>query len=77
MQKFKETYRLCEEVGEININGKRGVQLLCFYGSSTYNKKQMSRLIDGMLQELRALDIEFVPLDDITRAIDEWGQKNE
>ena len=72
VEKFKNTYRLCEEIGEVTINGKIGVQLLCFYGSSTYNKKQMSRLIDGMLQELRALDIDFVPLDDITRAIDEW-----
>lgn len=71
--KFKETYRLCEEVGEIEINGKKGMQLLCFYGSSTYDKKQMARLIDGMMQEIRALDIEFVPEGDITKAVEEWG----
>lgn len=74
VEKFKETYRLCEEVGEIEINGKKGVQLLCFYGSSTYDTKQMSRLIDGMMQELKALDIEFVPDSDITKALEEWGK---
>lgn len=70
---FKEIYRLCEEVGEVEINGKKGMQLLCFFGSSTYDKKQMARLIDGMMQEIRALDIDFVPDDDITRAVSEWG----
>lgn len=73
VEMWKENYRLCEEVGEIEINGKTGVQLLCFYGSSTYNKKQMARLIDGMLQELEALDIDFVPDDDITKAVEQWG----
>lgn len=75
--KFKETYRLCEEVGEIEINGKKGVQLLCYYGSSTYNKKQMSRLIDGMMQEINNLEIDFLPMDDITRAVDEWEAQDE
>lgn len=73
VEKFKEQYRLCEEVGEIEINGKAGVQLLCFYGSSTYDKKQMARLIDGMMQEIQALDIDFVPDSDITKAVEEWG----
>lgn len=73
VDKFKEQYRLCEEIGEIEINGKKGMQLLCFYGSSTYDKKQMARLIDGMLQELKALDIDFVPEGDISRAVEEWG----
>ena len=73
VEMWKEQYRLCEEIGEIDINGKKGVQLLCFYGSSTYNNKQMARLIDGMLQELKALDIDFVPESDITKAVAEWG----
>lgn len=72
VEKFKETYRLCEEVGEIEINGKKGVQLLCFYGQSTYDKKQMGRLIDGMMQEIKTLGIDFVPDDEISRAVKEW-----
>jgi hypothetical protein len=72
VEKFKQTYRLCEEVGEVEINGKKGVQLLCFYGQSTYDKKQMSRLIDGMMQEIKSLGIDFVPDDEISRAISEW-----
>lgn len=75
VERFKETYRLCEEVGEIEINGKKGIQLLCYYGSSTYDKKQMARLIDGMMQEIRNLEIDFVPEDDITKAVAEWGDE--
>lgn len=73
VEKFKEMYRLCEEVGEIEINGKKGMQLLCFYGSSTYDKKQMARLIDGMMQEINSLDIEFETEADITKAVNDWG----
>lgn len=72
VEKFKETYRLCEELGEVEVNGKKGIQLLCFYGSSQYNKKEMSRLIDGMMQEIRSLEIDFVSDDDIVKALDEW-----
>lgn len=77
VEQFKREYRLCEELGEVEVNGKQGVQLLCFYGQSTYDTKQMSRLIDGLMQELKALDIEFVPESDITKALDEWEAKQD
>lgn len=76
VEQFKRIYRLCENVGEIEINSKKGVQLLCYLGSSTYDKKQMSRLIDGMMQEIKALEIDFLPESDISKSLEEW-QSNE
>ena len=33
---IKRQWRECEIVGEVEINGKKAVQMLCYYGSSTY-----------------------------------------
>lgn len=74
VQAFKATYRLCEELGEVTVNGQTGMQLCCWFGSSTYSTKQMARLIDGVLSELKELEIPFVPESDITRAKEEWGR---
>jgi hypothetical protein len=69
---FKHEYRLCEELGTVTVNGKTGIQLRCYFGSSTYDTKQMSRLIDGALSELKEMGIDFVPYDDISKAKEEW-----
>lgn len=45
-----------------------------YYGSSRYNTKQMSRLIDNIVQECRALDIETLPPEKIAVMIDDWGK---
>ena len=31
----KKQWRECEEIGEVNVNGTKAVQMLCYYGSST------------------------------------------
>jgi hypothetical protein len=73
VHQFKMEYRLCEELGPVTVNGKAGIQLRCYFGSSTYDTKQMSRLIDGALSELKEMGIDFVPESDISKAKEEWG----
>jgi len=73
VEQFKSQYRLCEDLGEVVVNGASGTQLKCYFGSSTYNTKQMSRLIDGMLNQIKDLEIDFVPESDISKAKSEWG----
>ncbi|MGN8818582.1 hypothetical protein ACTNEN_09710 [Oribacterium sp. HCP28S3_H8] len=41
---------------------------LCYFGSSTYNSKEMSRLIDGVLQDMREMNLE-TPDDEIIDAL--------
>ena len=57
----KAQWRETEEVGEIEINGKKAIQLLCYFGSSTYNSKEMSTLIEGTVYEAKELGIETLP----------------
>ena len=60
------------ESGEIEINGREGIQLQLFFGSSTFDTKQMSRLIDGIVSEAKELGIETATPDELARYKGEW-----
>lgn len=47
-------------------DGERAV-IRAYYGSSTYNTRQMSRLIDAIVQDCKELDIETLPPDELRR----------
>lgn len=47
----------------------------CYYGSSVYDTKEMSRLIDYLVQEAKELGIETLPPDELKRLSMEWGAK--
>lgn len=46
----------CDVIGESKLRGYTNV--ICYYGSSTYNTKQMSRLIDLCIQDCKTQGIE-------------------
>lgn len=54
---------VCEDLGESKLNGY--TKLIAYYGSSTYNTKEMTRLIDAVIQECRELGIQAMPLSDV------------
>lgn len=73
----KEQWRECEVIGEIDINGKHAVQMLCYFGSSTYDSKQFSVLLDGVIYEMKELGLEPPPPAELRRVIEQWEkQKN-
>lgn len=69
---LERQYRLVRRLGEVLVNGKSGVQYQCYYGSSTYDTAEMARLIDGIVQECRDLDIETEPPEELARMKREW-----
>lgn len=71
VEKFKEMWRECEEVGKVNVNGTEGVQMLCYFGSSTYDSKEMSALIEGVKSELEELGLETPASAEMRRVLDE------
>ena len=73
VEAVKKQWRECEEVGEIDVNGDKAVQMLCYYGSSTYDTKEMSVLIDGVVSECKDLDIEVLPPDELRKMKEQWG----
>ena len=46
--------------------------VLAYYGSSEYDTKEMSRLIDGIVQECRALEIETKSDEEIKSLVENW-----
>lgn len=51
----------CVDMGKSKIPGYRNLR--AYYGSSTYDTRQMAQLIDNLVQDCKALDIETLPPD--------------
>ncbi len=63
--------RICEQFpsstpGFVNIR--------CVYGSSDYNTKEMSALIDTLVQDAQELGIETMPPDKLERMLTSWKE---
>ena len=50
------------------------VRLNCYYGSSSYDTKEMSRLIDAIVQECKQLNIETLTPKELSLLKEEWGK---
>lgn len=53
------------------------VNVVLYYGSSTYDTAQMSRLIDMVVQDCKAQGIETLPPEKLAAMSEEWGRKND
>lgn len=73
VDRVKVEWRTVRELGEITVNGMTGIQLQCYFGSSTFDTKEMSVFIDGLVYECRQLGIETLPPEEIERMKQEWG----
>ena len=72
VERVKEEWRAVRELGEVTVNGKTGIQLQCYFGSSTYDTKEMSVLIDGIVRECQELGIETLTPDEIADMKRKW-----
>ena len=73
----KAQWRECEVVGETTINGKEAVQMLCYFGSSTYNTKEFSVLLDGVISEMRELGLQTPASQEMERALKQWEKEHQ
>jgi hypothetical protein len=73
VERMKQEWRTIKELGEVTVNGVTGVQLQCYYGSSTYTTTEMAKLIDGVVSECKELNIETLTPDVLARIKSEWG----
>lgn len=72
VDRVKAEWRTVRELGEVTINGKTGIQLQCFFGSSTYDSREFSVLLDGVIHEAEELGIETLGQAEAERMIAEW-----
>lgn len=73
VERMKREWRLVKEIGEVNVDGEMGVQILCFYGSHGYDQREMNRLIEGVVTECHDLGIETMTDAEIKAMNERWA----
>ena len=76
VDRVKAEWRTVRELGEVTINGQTGIQLQCYFGSSTYNTQEFTRLLDGVISEAKELGITLISDADKAIMLAEWGNKD-
>lgn len=72
LEKFKKMYRECEVIGSRLIDGTEMLQVLCYYGSSTYDTKEFTVLLDGVLEDMKQANIPIPANEEVQRALEIW-----
>lgn len=62
-----------EDMGDSKLQGYK--VLACYHGSSTYNTKEMSELIEWLIDEARNLGIDVISEADKALLVEDWGGK--
>ena len=71
--KISGYFKYYEEEGRGYVNGREFIHYKIYKGSSEMDSKEMSILIDGIIQEAQNLGIETIPPSEKERLIQEWG----
>lgn len=66
------------ELGEIPMRHNQvGIQLQVYYGSSTYDTQQFSRLLDGAISEAEEMGIHLISPKDRDLLLDNWSKRGQ
>lgn len=65
----------CEIFDTIYLDRIEFKVINAYYGSSSYNTKQMSRLINNLVQDCRAIGVETEPDEKIRKLLEEWENR--
>lgn len=68
-----DMYRASIDLGEITMNGCAGHELQVYFGSSSFNSKEMATFIDGIVSECEALGIQTKSAEELERMVKAWG----
>ena len=69
----KGYFKYYDEFGKGTVNGKEFTHYKVYKGSSEYDTREMSILIDGIIDEAKSLDIEVISEREKTLLLEEWG----
>lgn len=69
-----EYLKYFEEVGESTLNGKQFTHYKVYKGSSEFDTREMSILIDGIVSEAKNLGIQTETPNEIARMKAMWGE---
>lgn len=70
----KGYFKYFDEWGKGCVNSKEFTHYKVYKGSSEYGTREMSILLDGILSEAKALDVEVISEREKTLLLEEWGK---
>lgn len=75
VDEVKRQWRECEDLGKAWVIGEQGkpvegVQMLCYYGSSTYNTEEFSKLLNGVISEMVEMGLDPPAPKEVEKALD-------
>lgn len=73
----KGYFKYYDEFGKGTVKGKEFTHYKVYKGSSEYDTREMSILIDGIIDEAKALDIEVISEREKSLLLQEWGKAYE
>lgn len=78
VEAVKAQWRECEVIGDIDVgSGEKAVQMLCYFGSSTYNTKEFSVLLDGVISDMKEMGLTPPPSEEMRRALEQWEKHSQ
>lgn len=77
VEQVKQQWKECEYIGDITINGRPASQMLCYFGSSTYNTQEFAKLLDGVIGEMHEMGLETPSEKEEQAMLDKWAKEVE
>ena len=71
---LRKIWREIEVIGDLEINGKKATQCLCYYGSSTYNVQEFNDLLNCVFAEMDGMGLESPTQTELKRSLEAWNQ---
>lgn len=75
VEAVKRQWRETEVIGEVTVNGQKGIQMLCYFGSSTYNTQEFSVLLDGVISEMQEIGLQPPLPKDVQIAMERYEEE--
>lgn len=75
VDRVTQEWRTVKNLGEVTVAGQTGIQLQCYFGSSTYDSREMAVFIDGVVSECQEMGLETATPEELERMKREWGVK--
>ena len=70
----KGYFKYYDEFGKGTVNGKEFTHYKVYKGSSEYDVREMQILLDGIVDEAKALDIEVISESEKALLLADWGK---
>lgn len=78
LEMFRRQYKDCERIGfEYTNNGDTWVDVICYFGSHTYDTKQFSQLLEGVIWDMRELGLQPPPPKSVQKGLELWERTHQ